>query len=112
MHVVWAALDAANEWGKVDTWNDYQNFAPRRATCLVTVSGTTAAIDIDVDGSFDETNWIATDINNITAKDTHTSHPAAGAADDKGLVRWRYWRAIAIDEGTGNECTVNLWLYE
>ena len=108
-----AGIVAAGDYGIFDAWSEYLGFVPRAATCLVTrTGGTTNAIDVDVNVSMDGTNYVATDINNITAKDTYENHPAAGAADDKGRAAWRYWKPIAVDEGTGNTLTITLWLHE
>ena len=108
-----AGVDGAGEYGVFDAWSEYMDFVPRAATCIVTrTAGTTNAIDVDVNVSMDNTTYTTTDINNITAKDTYENHPAAGAADDKGRAAWRYWKPIAVDEGTGNTLTITLWLYE
>ena len=104
---------AAADTFSVDTWSLGLQWLPRTAVCIVTRSaGTTNAIDVDVDVSANGTTYVATDINNITAKDTHTMHPAAGAADDAGRIAWRYWRISVVDEGTGNTLSIALLLSE
>ena len=104
---------AAADTFSVDTWSLGNTWLPRTAVCIVTRSaGTTNAIDVDVDVSADGTTYTATDINNITAKDTYGVHPAAGASDDKGRIPWRYWRISVVDEGTGNTLSIALLLSE
>ena len=108
-----AGVDGAGEYGVFDAWSEYLGFVPRAATCLVSrTGGTVTTIDVDVNVSMDNSTFVSTDINNITAYDTYENHPAAGAADDKGRAAWRYWKVLAVDEGSNNTSTITLWLHE
>lgn len=112
IEVSYAGFDGSGEYGVFDVWSEDIDFLPAHATMIVArSSGTTTTIDFDLDISWDGTTYIATDINNITAYDTHEHHPAAGASNDKGLMRPRYWKVTAVDEGSGNTNTATVWLY-
>ena len=111
--VTFEGFDAAAEYGIFDAWEEHLDWTPRCATAIVTrTSGSQNTIDVDVNvGMVSTVLTTATDINNITAKDTYKSHPADGATDDKSKHPWRYWKVLIMDEGSGNELKVDLWLY-
>jgi hypothetical protein len=109
-----AGIDGAGEYGIFDAWSEYLGFIPTAASCIVTrTGGTTSAIDVDVNVSMDNTTYVASDINNITAQLTydHMPSPDWGEPDDTARIAWRYWKPIAVDEGSGNTLTITLWLY-
>lgn len=111
--VTFPGFDLDTEFGVIDTWSLGMGWIPKKATCLITTTvGTTAAIDVDVDVSMDNSKFEVTDINNITAKDTYESHPASGAADDKAEIAWRHWKVLINTVGANNELSAALWLHE
>lgn len=113
--VTFAGFDGDAEFGIFDAWDKFIPFTPRTAVALVTtVAGTTAAIDVDVDVSMDGSTFVQTNINNITADDTHALHPNPdyGEPDTTHLTRWRYWKVLVNTVGAGNTLTLTLWLTE
>ena len=113
MLLTFAGFDAATEFGIFDAWSEALDWIPKAAVAIVTrTGGSQAVLDIDVDVSMDGTTYVASDINNITTKDVHTYHPAAGAADDSNKIAWRFWKVYIVDEGQGNTLTVELWLFK
>ena len=112
IHLSFTGFDAATEYGVFDAWGENLGWIPTSAIAIITrTGGAQAVLDIDVDVSMDGTNYVASDINNMTTKDTYAYHPAAGAMDDSGKMAWRHWKVYIVDEGEGNTLTVDLWLF-
>lgn len=114
LKLTFAGFDAATEYGIFDAWSECRNFAPKNAIAIVTrTAGSQNTIDVDVDVAMENTNYVATSLNNITAKDTYGYHPEPdfGEADNTQFTAWRYWKVYIVDEGNGNTLTVTLWLF-
>lgn len=114
--VDFSGFDGANEYGTFDAWTSCKSlgFVPKACTIICTHSGTgtDTTIDVDVDVSMDGTTYTTSDINNLTAFGTYDHHPAYGAAQDEGMVPWRYWKVIVVDPGTAGIVQVEMWLSE
>lgn len=112
--LTFTGFNGDGEYGIFDAWSEGLTWLPAAAVAIVTrTAGETAEIDVDVDGSMDGTVYVATALNNITAKDTYDYMPApdGGEPDSTGYTRWRYWRVIVNTVGEGNTLTVELWLF-
>ncbi len=110
--VTFAGFDAAAEYGKIDMWSLGLGWIPKACTLIVnTTSGVTAAIDVDVDVSMDDTTYVGTNINNVTAETTYAYHPNPdlGEPDTTQFTFWRWWKVTFVDEGTGNTNTAKLF---
>ena len=103
---------AAEESPALNIMEDGFPFLPTCAVFLVTTVGTTAIIDITVQVSMDDVNYVESGLA-VTAKNTYDFWPNANFSGAEDIIKkWIYWKFVVADEGTGNVNTAKLWLME
>jgi len=99
------SLDAdAEEGGSVDSWDYIPGFIARSAVLQCDVAaGTTTAIAIKLQGSFDGTNWFDTDASMTSTTTVVDRHPDVnGAGADNFDQTYRYWKVVCTTVGATN----------
>lgn len=111
-----AGLDAdAEESSSYDLSETKINFVPKAFSLIVdsTTTTTVTTIDVNLQGSLDESNWV--ELINVVAKDTYAHWPkrnfAAGTAEEV-LLGYRHIKVVCDDVGTGNVHTARVYAYK
>lgn len=104
-------LDSANEYSVLDTMQDGFPIAVASAILIVErTGGAENTIEVKVQVSMDGTNYVDSGLS-VVLKDVMDYWPNQDRSGAEDILKaWRYWKVVAIDEGTNNTLTAKLWL--